>query len=291
VEYRVVDVNTLLEQANDPAQRPEVIKALEHILLSSDDGNALAYRQRRDAAQALSKIGHVDAINALILALQDHHAAVRAAAALALGTFNDLRVMDALVNALEDEAESVRIAALQSLNIFETLPYEIIIEHLADESDSVRHHAIDILKKAEKRAMPALLRAMLHPNSTVRGTVADLLGMLKDEATRATLKEAAKQDSSRWVRSRAEAALKQLPPEQFDYPRINRNNYPGLQTQNPIEQMRAQQSSKLVSPQTPAEIQKMLDQLDLRLLNGEISEETYKRLVARWEAKLKDSTD
>ena len=41
------------------------------------------------------------------------------------------------------------------------------------------------------------------------------------------------------------------------------------------------------TPTTKAEIQAMIDGLDMRFSKGEISEETYSRLVARWEEKLK----
>jgi membrane protease subunit (stomatin/prohibitin family) len=39
-------------------------------------------------------------------------------------------------------------------------------------------------------------------------------------------------------------------------------------------------------PQTAAEIQATLDNLDLRLAAGEISEATYDKLYAKWEARL-----
>jgi membrane protease subunit (stomatin/prohibitin family) len=42
------------------------------------------------------------------------------------------------------------------------------------------------------------------------------------------------------------------------------------------------------TPQTAAEIRATLDNLDMRLAKGEISEETYNRLYAKWEAKLKE---
>jgi hypothetical protein len=41
------------------------------------------------------------------------------------------------------------------------------------------------------------------------------------------------------------------------------------------------------APTTKAEIQATIDALDARFARGEISEETYNRLVARWEEKLK----
>jgi membrane protease subunit (stomatin/prohibitin family) len=42
------------------------------------------------------------------------------------------------------------------------------------------------------------------------------------------------------------------------------------------------------NPQTPAEIQSFLDNLDVRLANGELSESTYDKLYAKWEARLKE---
>jgi hypothetical protein len=42
------------------------------------------------------------------------------------------------------------------------------------------------------------------------------------------------------------------------------------------------------TPQTPQEIQNMLDNLDARLMNGEISEDLYNKLYAKWEARLQD---
>lgn len=42
------------------------------------------------------------------------------------------------------------------------------------------------------------------------------------------------------------------------------------------------------TPQTPQQIQAMLDNLDMRFANGEISEETYKNLSAKWQQRLKD---
>lgn len=50
----------------------------------------------------------------------------------------------------------------------------------------------------------------------------------------------------------------------------------------------AGQSAPPAVPQTPAEIRAYLDQLDAKLLAGEISEEVYKKLYAKWEARLKE---
>jgi membrane protease subunit (stomatin/prohibitin family) len=42
------------------------------------------------------------------------------------------------------------------------------------------------------------------------------------------------------------------------------------------------------APQTPQDIQNMLDNLDARLMNGEISEDLYNKLYAKWEARLEE---
>ncbi len=42
------------------------------------------------------------------------------------------------------------------------------------------------------------------------------------------------------------------------------------------------------NPQTPAEIKALLDNLDMRLANGEISESVYNKLYAKWEERLKE---
>lgn len=42
------------------------------------------------------------------------------------------------------------------------------------------------------------------------------------------------------------------------------------------------------TPQTPQEIQALLDNLDMRFANGQISEETYKSMTAKWQERLKN---
>lgn len=56
----------------------------------------------------------------------------------------------------------------------------------------------------------------------------------------------------------------------------------------PQQQQPAAPEAAPATPTTAAEIQAMIDNLDMRLANGEITESTYERLVAKWEAKLKE---
>ncbi len=48
------------------------------------------------------------------------------------------------------------------------------------------------------------------------------------------------------------------------------------------------QSAPAANPQTKAEIQALLDGLDTKLMSGEISEDTYKRLSEKWEKRMAD---
>jgi hypothetical protein len=50
----------------------------------------------------------------------------------------------------------------------------------------------------------------------------------------------------------------------------------------------APQAAAPAVPQTAAEIRAYLDQLDIKLASGEISEATYEKLSTKWEARLKE---
>jgi membrane protease subunit (stomatin/prohibitin family) len=59
-------------------------------------------------------------------------------------------------------------------------------------------------------------------------------------------------------------------------------------TQSMQQQPAAAAPAAPAAPATAEEIQATLDNLDVRLAAGEIGEETYNKLVAKWEAKLKE---
>jgi membrane protease subunit (stomatin/prohibitin family) len=58
--------------------------------------------------------------------------------------------------------------------------------------------------------------------------------------------------------------------------------------QQPAQQPAPAAPAAPAAPQTAADIQATLDSLDMRLAAGEISEETYSKLYAKWEARLKE---
>ncbi len=65
------------------------------------------------------------------------------------------------------------------------------------------------------------------------------------------------------------------------------NGQGGQNQQTPAATPPAAPAAASGTPTTKAEVQAMIDGLDMRFSKGEISEETYNRMVARWEEKLK----
>ncbi len=60
------------------------------------------------------------------------------------------------------------------------------------------------------------------------------------------------------------------------------------QNQQPQQPAAPAQAAPAAAPQTKEEIQAMIDSLDMRFARGELSEDMYKRLVSKWEDRLKE---
>ena len=58
--------------------------------------------------------------------------------------------------------------------------------------------------------------------------------------------------------------------------------------QQPQQPQQTQQSAAPATPKTKADIQALLDNLDMRLANGEISEAVYEKLTAKWQKRLEE---
>jgi len=58
--------------------------------------------------------------------------------------------------------------------------------------------------------------------------------------------------------------------------------------QPPAQQPQQPAAPAPATPTTPQEIQGLLDNLDARLMNGEISEDLYNKLYAKWESRLEE---
>jgi membrane protease subunit (stomatin/prohibitin family) len=80
----------------------------------------------------------------------------------------------------------------------------------------------------------------------------------------------------------ASAAQQQLAQQQM---MMNQMMMDMMQKQNAGNNAPAQ-AAPPANPQTKAEVQALLDNLDMKLANGQISEDTYKMLTTKWQEKL-----
>jgi len=60
--------------------------------------------------------------------------------------------------------------------------------------------------------------------------------------------------------------------------------------QQPAQQQAQQEEAQPAAPKTAQDVKAMLDNLDSRLMNGEISEDLYNRLRVKWESRLDELT-
>lgn len=281
---------------------PRAIEPLEQLLLNHDVRDARAYRVRQLAAEALGSFDHPRALRALMIGLEDVSSLVKVSAADALGRLAKPIAVDSLVETLEDDNADVRIAVLRALDAIARhnpdaeIPYQRIVYMLADFDDTVRDVAAEVLGKRIDAAYPALEKGLFYTNSTIRGAAANILGERKIDHAYDMLRRVSLEDESEWVRSRAKWALDQLPPREIPEPRVNRDRIDPpedtiklMRSQSPEWPSLRQQQTAVPDPDTMSadEIRNLLDQLDMRLVNGEISEAVYKKLHDRWQARLR----
>lgn len=150
---------------------------------------ALAYPKdaevRRKAAEALSDIADPQAVESLLIALEDESAAVRAQAANALGSIGDSRSLDFLYKTLKDKEPSVRISAIWALHaIGDQTIVEPLIQMLEDPDKDVRFTAASSLAEiADPRAIPMLAAALNSPDSHIQSMAGEALGKIGAQAS------------------------------------------------------------------------------------------------------------
>lgn len=298
LDYRVRQrAAEALGRLGDAQAVPRLMGALEY-----DSSSSVKVSAARALAQiGVTQIGDLSVLELLITTLEDSNPDVRSAVAEAIGNL-------LAQSSTQSPADKEAIEALLPL--------------LADSDDAMRDVAEQVLRDLGASAFDVLMRGLKDPNSTIRGASADLLGALKDERARDALQKTYWDDDSAWVRGRAKAAMDELPPVTVTIPKPQFDSTPGQaddraddQPMSTIDLLRSRapkewpslrgnrnQPPSTASPHTPApantssansnqeftleEIQAMLDNLDVRLAKGEISEATYTRLAQRWQDRL-----
>ncbi|MFQ5569504.1 MAG: HEAT repeat domain-containing protein [Rhodothermales bacterium] len=138
------------------------------------------YKVARGAAEALGKLGDMQAFDSLIRALADRRTVVRIAAADALAKLGDVRAVDPLIELLRANEWQVRPVAAQALGtLADARAVEPLIDALGDRRLKVRRAAVQALKRFKDTRTVETLIGLLG-DSHLRDDVVKMLGTLKD---------------------------------------------------------------------------------------------------------------
>jgi HEAT repeat protein len=190
----------------DPASAPELINVLKN------DDEAWV---RKEAAKALGKVRHEKTAPALVEALKDKRWKVRLAAATSLGNVGGAEAVNALVMVLDNalEAKEVRDAALASLTqLREHIDAGTQVMTLKRDPDRVkRSRAARLLGViAGPLAVDALLDGLKDEEIAVRLTVIETLEKLGDPKAVGPLESLLRHEQDQLVARRARNCLKML---------------------------------------------------------------------------------
>jgi HEAT repeat protein len=167
-----------------PPQEAPSLRSLMDDLKSTDPV------RRRDAAEDLGRLKYPHATPALVVALSDEDAGVRAAAADALGRMGTEDAVGPLSRLLaEDPSPNVRQTAAQSLTLIGSPPaLAALTKGLQSALPDVRRLAARALGDSGQPSAAGDLRPLLKdPDVSARIAAVRSLGALKDEASRPAL--------------------------------------------------------------------------------------------------------
>jgi HEAT repeat protein len=162
----------------------------------------------------------------IIQALSGHHDAyVRREAAEALGKIGDARVVVPLLNALKDKEREVQAAAKKALlnDVFDNIKDDgkvmVLVSYGLGDDWSVKGVALEILEKMGKSALLPLIHILEHGPGYAQEYAARLLGNIRDPRVIGPLIRAL-QDYSPDVRREAVIALGKIGNKQATVPLI-----------------------------------------------------------------------
>ncbi len=172
-----------LGDVEDPTERRRAAEALA--LALEDDHPAV----RAEAAASLGGMGELAPIAALVKRLGDGDAQVRQQAAIALGTLRAREAFAPLCEALRDGPADVRYQAVTSLaEIDAVAAYQPLVEALADrDAQVVSAAAVALGSLGDGRAVQHLLPLLARSEEDVRFEAAWALAELGDGRGRAEL--------------------------------------------------------------------------------------------------------
>jgi HEAT repeat protein/beta-lactamase regulating signal transducer with metallopeptidase domain len=188
---------------------PAVIQGLTEAMKDSDPD------VRKQAMQALSRLGAPIAYDTLAASLKDEDEDVRETAAFLIGRTRDPRSVPLLIGMLKDPEPDVRqqaAFALAQMKAAQAVPN--LIAALKDEDEDVRRTAIfGLMQIGDRTAGSAYVEALKDPSEDVREQAVFALTRLGDRSAVPAFTRLLAGDESEDVRQQAAFALSQLGDE------------------------------------------------------------------------------
>ncbi|MFQ6015580.1 MAG: HEAT repeat domain-containing protein [Anaerolineae bacterium] len=196
----------VLVQIGEPAVKP-LVAALRNSDRDVRDPQSNDVRWR--VAEALGRIGHPQAVEALVGALHDSDWHIRDRAALALGNIRDPHALEPLVRALRDADWRVRDRAAAALGkMGDARAVAPLIQALHDDDEDVRLRVTAVLGKiGDAQAVQPLIEALHDTDWRVRQEAANVLAKIGREAMEPLIGALCSEDKD--VAWRAAKALRQ----------------------------------------------------------------------------------
>ena len=194
-----------LEGLSPASAVPELLGALSRTLSRSSE------RVRSIVSDQIGKVPEVATPIARDM-LRSAEATARATGAWALGFVGNPMTLPALLEALKDPIAEVRARATEALAAFEDDETALakLYEALEDESGSVRAAAAKALGYVGgPDAVPVLINVIKDAEAVVREWAAFALGLIADTRAKGVLREAC-EDEDETVREAAEEALQRM---------------------------------------------------------------------------------
>lgn len=178
--------------------------ALDPLLQVLQAGDHADATVRHNVVHTLGKIGHVRAVDALIMAADDDDQTVRYKAVYALGQIGDTRAIPALIKRLDDPAQAVRWLARDVLADFGAAALNSLITALKTPHTMQQDEAYELIISllgdiGDPQAVQPLADLLHRPDAAfdIRAAAVQALGQIATPAALTLLEQAALDDDPR----------------------------------------------------------------------------------------------
>ncbi len=183
-EHVVAAAKSEEKTSNEGVAKGDAISETQRLIANLKDKDWFV---RRDAAEALGKLGDKQSVEPLIACLKDGNNAVRFNAAEALGKLGDKRAVEPLTACLQADAVDRSFAAEALGNLGDRRAVAPLIACLQDKGVDRSFAAEALGKLGDKSAVAPLIACLKDKDERVRRKAAESLGKLGDKQAVAPL--------------------------------------------------------------------------------------------------------